>query len=1027
MSDDLTDFDGVADLLRAWGNGLRPDPDLTVSQWADRHRMLSGRASAEPGRYRTVRTPYMREIMDALSPGAAVQRIVFMKAAQVGAPLALDTAVPTPFGWTTMGGIAEGDLLYDERGRICRVTGLSPVFEDRPCFEVAFDDGERIVADGDHRWAVWDFTNDRPAARTLTTAEMAGRVTIGAAGKRRRYAIDCCDPVDMPDQDLILHPYVLGLWLGDGSSIMNHISVHEEDAEVVEHLRACGVEAEFRLPHWRKGRIANVVIDPTFRMRREDGASLSDCFKSRFVMRLRMLDVLDNKHIPLQYMRASRRQRLELVRGLMDSDGTISPDGKRCEFSNADRGLIDAMVELLRGLGYKPAVYHGKARRKVFGLDGRICESAEYWRISWTAYAEEPMFRLSRKRARMRSVENGRPWKSRRRRIVTIRPTPSVPVRCVKVDSPNHLFLCGKGWIPTHNTEAGNNWIGFAIHQAPGPMLAVQPTVELAKRNSRQRIDPLIDESPELRERVKPARSRDAGNTMLSKEFAGGILIMTGANSAVGLRSTPARYIFLDEVDAYPGSADEEGDPVTLAEARSLTFAHRRKVFLVSTPTIRGLSRIEREYEASDQRRYFVPCPHCGAMQWLKFERLRWQKGRPETAAYTCEGCDAAIAEHHKTAMLEGGEWRATATAADPTTVGYHLSALYSPVGWLSWPRIARNWEAAQGSDEAIKAFRNTILGETWVETGEAPDWQRLYDRRERWTSGTVPAGGLFLTAGADVQKDRIEIDVWAWGRGLESWLVDHVVIEGGPDRHDAWSELTALLDRSWPHERGAHLRIARLAIDTGYEAPAVYSWSRAQGFAQVSPVKGVEGFNRSSPVSGPTFVDATEGGKRLRRGARLWTVAVSTFKAETYRHLRLERPTDEARAGGARFPAGTIHLPAWADSEWCKQFVAEQLVTVKTRRGFARLEWQKLRERNEALDCRVYARAAAWIAGADRWGEEKWRDLERQVGSFDPRDTAAPETADSHPGTPEIASAGLVRRAPARRGRRVFTPSYLS
>ena len=202
-------------------------------------------------------------------------------------------------------------------------------------------------------------------------------------------------------------------------------------------------------------------------------------------------------------------------------------------------------------------------------------------------------------------------------------------------------------------TEAGNNWIGFVIHQAPGPMLAVQPTVELAKRNSRQRIDPLIEESPELRERVKPARSRDAGNTMLSKEFAGGILIMTGANSAVGLRSTPARYIFLDEVDAYPASADEEGDPVTLAEARSLTFAHRRKVFLVSTPTIRGLSRIEREFEASDQRRYFVPCPHCDAMQWLKFERLRWEKGEPETAEYHCEGCDTPIAEHHKTAMLE--------------------------------------------------------------------------------------------------------------------------------------------------------------------------------------------------------------------------------------------------------------------------------------------------------------------------------------------------------------------------------------
>ena len=222
---------------------------------------------------------------------------------------------------------------------------------------------------------------------------------------------------------------------------------------------------------------------------------------------------------------------------------------------------------------------------------------------------------------------------------------------------------------------------------------------------------------------------------------------------------------------------------------------------------------------------------------------------------------------------------------------------------------------------------------------------------------------------------------VWASGRGLESWLVDHVVILGGPDRHDAWSELTALLDRSWPHERGAHLRIARLAIDTGYEAPAVYSWARAQGFAQVAPVKGVEGFNRSSPVSGPTFVDATDAGKRLRRGARLWTVAVSTFKAETYRFLRLERPTEEDMAEGAAFPPGSVHLPHWVENEWLKQFVAEQLVTVRTKRGFARLEWQKLRERNEALDCRVYARAAAWIAGADRWTAEKWQDLEDQLG----------------------------------------------
>ena len=568
-------------------------------------------------------------------------------------------------------------------------------------------------------------------------------------------------------------------------------------------------------------------------------------------------------------------------------------------------------------------------------------------------------------------------------------------------------------------TEAGNNWIGFVIHHAPGPMLAVLPTVEMAKRTSRGRIDPLIADSPALRNRVQPARSRDAGNSMLSKEFPGGILVLTGANSATGLRSMPARYIFLDEVDAYPASSDEEGDPVTLAEARTTTFSHRRKVFMVSTPTIRGLSRIEREFEASDQRRYFVPCPHCGHMQWLKFERLRWDKGQPDTAAYTCESCERAVPEHHKTQMLERGEWRATAISADPHSIGFHLSALYSPLGWKSWAQIARDWLAAQGSEEMLRAARNTLLGETWVESGDAPEWQRLAERREAF--GTqIPAGGLFLTAGVDVQKDRIEVDVWAWGRGLESWLVDHIVIAGGPDDLACWEKLTALLGRTWACTNGAVMVIGKLAIDTGYESAAVYAWARAQGFDQVAPVKGLEGFNRATPVSGPTFVDATIGGKRLRRGARLWSVATATFKTETYRFLRLERPSDEDRALGVFNAPGTVHLPDWIDTEWLKQLVAEQLVTVRNKRGYAHPEWQKMRERNEALDCRVYARAAAWIMGADRWDERIWRQLEKQAGV----ETKVSDQMDASEKVTEPRAGRIA--APKRRGWKISTPKYM-
>jgi phage terminase large subunit GpA-like protein len=533
-------------------------------------------------------------------------------------------------------------------------------------------------------------------------------------------------------------------------------------------------------------------------------------------------------------------------------------------------------------------------------------------------------------------------------------------------------------------TEAGNNWIGYCIHQAPGPFLAVQPTTDLAKRLSQQRIDPLVDECPELRALIMPARARDSGNTVLAKRFAGGQLILTGANSAVGLRSMPARWLFLDEVDAYPGDVEGEGDPVALAEARTRTFGHRRKVFMVSTPTIKGLSRIEREFEGTDQRRYFVPCPHCGHMQWLRFERLIWEKGRPDTAEYVCENCERGIAEHHKTAMLARGEWRTTATGADPFVVGFHISGLYSPVGWLSWAQIAREWEAAQGNDAALKTAKNTLLGETWQERGEAPDWKRLYEREKEHALHAVPWGALVLTAGADVQHDRIEVDVWAWGRGLESWLVDHVVIDGDTSRQTAWDGLTRLLAAEWMHEGGAPMRIARLAIDSGdgRSTSQVYGWVRKFGAGVAAAIKGVDGFDRSSPVDGPTFVDATEDGRKIRRGVRLWKVSVAVFKSETYRFLRLERPMAEELAEGIAFPDGFIHLPAGISAEWVRQLTAEQLVTVRDRRGFTKLEWRQMRERNEALDCRVYARAAAWMLGIDRWTDAKWKSLEQQVAA---------------------------------------------
>jgi phage terminase large subunit GpA-like protein len=582
--------------------------------------------------------------------------------------------------------------------------------------------------------------------------------------------------------------------------------------------------------------------------------------------------------------------------------------------------------------------------------------------------------------------------------------SPSSPVQRV-------VFMKG---AQIGGSELGNNWLGYIMACAPGPVMAVQPTVELAKRFSKQRVDQLIEATPVLRAKVKPSRARDSGNTILQKDFAGGTLVLTGANSAVGLRSMPARYLFLDEVDAYPADVESEGDPIDLAEARTKTYSFRRKMLLVSTPTVEGRSKIEAEYLASDQRRYFVPCPHCRHMQWLKFPNLKWEKGRPETAGYHCEECGAAATEAHKTAMLAGGEWRETVECRNPLVRGYHVSSLYAPVGWMSWEDIARKWEKVQAETankvSALKTFINTTLGEVWQEQGDAPEWERLHERAEEYPEGWAPADALAVTAGVDVQGARLELYLWAWGRGLTSWLVGREIFEGDPTQPAVWDALLARLDQPIPREGGPALHVMRAGVDTGFATAAVYAQIRRLHDPRLMPLKGVERSGATSPISGPTAVDVTANGRKTRGGLKIWTVAVSSFKTELYRRLWLKRDGEE-------FPAGWVHLPRWVGAEAIKQLVAEQLVSVRDKRGFTRQEWRKLRERNEALDCAVYARAALWVSGADRRGERFWDALASELDA--PRRVAPVVDVtqqDVAAVPPRMPGAGFQPRAPVRR-----------
>jgi phage terminase large subunit GpA-like protein len=300
------------------------------------------------------------------------------------------------------------------------------------------------------------------------------------------------------------------------------------------------------------------------------------------------------------------------------------------------------------------------------------------------------------------------------------------------------------------------------------------------------------------------------------------VLVMTGANSAVGLRSMPVRYLFLDEVDGYPLDVDGEGDAISLAEARTRTFA-RRKILIVSTPTIAGASAIEREYEASDQRRYFVPCPHCDHRQWLRFEQLRWEKGQPETAAYVCESCDTADRRTLQDAMLEYGEWRAWPQRGMAAPQDFTSPAL-QPDRLAQWRDIAAGLgnRGQQGiriglGDQDLQEHRT---GRNLDRGRRSPGLAAPAGASGGLPHRSIPAGGLLLVGGADVQKDRIEVSIWAFGRGKECWLIEHRVLMGDTARETVWKRLAddwwrnldpclRALDCRWPASPGYRLRHA--------------------------------------------------------------------------------------------------------------------------------------------------------------------------------------------------------------------------
>jgi len=532
-------------------------------------------------------------------------------------------------------------------------------------------------------------------------------------------------------------------------------------------------------------------------------------------------------------------------------------------------------------------------------------------------------------------------------------------------------------------TETLDNIIGFHIHHDPCPMLVILPTFLLAKDWSKIYLAPMLRDTPVLQGLVQEARTKDSNNEILHKTFRDGLIVIGGANSPTSLSMRSVRIVLFDEIDQYPVSAGSEGDPVDLGKKRTETFFNRQHID-TSTPTITGLSRIERSFQDSNQQFYYVPCPHCRHKQILlfsprsKFSRLakgylKFDADNLSWVHYECENCKKAIEEREKTQMLARGQWR----PLKPEVLdhaGFQLSALYSP--WKSWRDIAKEWLIARREQdiERLKVWINKTCGETWDEDKSIKlDEHAFTDRIEQYKG--VPDGVVLLTAGVDIQDDRLEVVVKGWGLKDESWFIDKRIFWGSPDRADVWKQLDDYYDTPFSFANGLQRRIQSMCVDSGSFTEKVYAYVKRKKGKRVFATKGRAGFDRE--IVGSKV-------KRNNHGALFFVIGVDQAKETIYHRLTIKRPAPPAEPPFAQL----MHFNEQCDEEYFRQLVSERIV-VKKKKGFPFRAWELMSgRRNEMLDCEVLNLAAYAVVRPPM--ERLARQLKTRVESLD---SPAPES----------------------------------
>lgn len=523
------------------------------------------------------------------------------------------------------------------------------------------------------------------------------------------------------------------------------------------------------------------------------------------------------------------------------------------------------------------------------------------------------------------------------------------------------------------------NIIGRSIHLAPTNAIVLFPTIGRAENWHKTRFENMVRATPVLRALVPSRQARDGEQSLRHRNYPGGQAFFHGANAPADLSADTVRDVFADEIDRFDPSAGKEGDPIDLAEQRQVDYGPFAKTWLSSTPTIEGHSRIDDAYEASDKRVRELPCPRCGGFVEIAWADVRFKdpvtgEKRPELAHIECPACKRPWTEHERQRAIAGGRWRPTAPFAG--TAGFSWNAFVCPRADLV--ALARRFLDGLGDPEREITFANTVEARSWRPKAEAPDWALLWGRRESWPGNVLPAGACFLTAGADIQKDRILVHLWGWGQGAECWHLGTRALLGETNRDEVWKRLYALLDETWQAPSGAEVPVERIAVDSGAFTEEVYSRARPhRGNPRVMLVKGD---HRQLVVLGtPSQVEIRRDGKKQKYGVRVWPVGSSKAKEWLYEKLPL------VRRPGEPCPSGFVHFGHETTPDDLKQITAEELRTGRDKYGRTRPEWHvKPGHENHGLDGWVYAYAGAIDYGLWRFAEGQWARLRARMAAPD-------------------------------------------